>query len=106
MLTLQPLVENAVFHGVRSREDGKGTVTVSTRELPDRYEITVEDDGPGFDPEAVSEDDGDTHIGMQNVRTRLRRWKGADLIVDSAPGEGCRATIVMPKEIENADLCH
>ena len=105
VLTLQPLVENAVFHGVRSREDGKGTVTVSTRELPDHYEITVEDDGPGFDPEAVPNDD-DTHIGMQNVRTRLRLWKGADLIVDSAPGEGCRATIVMPKEIENADLCH
>lgn len=105
VLTLQPLVENAVFHGVRGREDGKGTLTVSSRELSDRYEITVEDDGPGFDPEAVP-DDGDAHIGLQNVRARLQRWKGADLIVDSAPGEGCRVTIVMPKEIEHADLRH
>jgi len=95
-LTLQPLVENAVFHGVRGNMDGRGTVKVSSREYPDRYEVTVADDGPGFDPGATLPDDGETHIGLQNVRTRLRHV-GGTLRLDSMLGQGCRATIELPK---------
>lgn len=97
-LTLQPLVENAVFHGVRGNPDGRGTVTVSSREYPDRYEITVADDGPGFDPDATPRDDGEAHIGIENVRARLLRQVGGTLRVDSTPGQGCRMTIKLPKE--------
>ena len=46
-LTLQPIVENAVKHGVRQNEEG-GTVKISSRENQMYYEILVEDDGPGF----------------------------------------------------------
>ncbi|MBE6909641.1 MAG: sensor histidine kinase [Ruminococcaceae bacterium] len=96
-LTLQPLVENAVFHGVRGNANGRGTVTVSSREYADRYEVTVADDGPGFDPAEPPTDDGGSHIGLQNVRSRLRSV-GGTLRLDAAPGQGCRVTIELPKE--------
>jgi signal transduction histidine kinase len=105
VLTLQPLVENAVRHGVRGNDTGAGTVTVATREYPDRYEISVTDDGPGFDPDAEPEGEG-AHIGIRNVRDRMRRFVGGDLKIETAPGRGCRATILMPKEIRYADLRH
>lgn len=101
-LTLQPLVENAVRHGVRSNADGRGTVAVASREYPDHWEITVEDDGRGFDPAGLP-DDGQPHIGLQNVRERLRRIGGALRIV-SAPAQGCQVTITLPKEASDADL--
>lgn len=97
-LTLQPLAENAVRHGIRKSESGAGTVTISTRETPDRYEITVTDDGAGFDIHADTIDDGRSHIGLSNVRERLRRISGGDLQIESAPGQGCRATILLPKD--------
>ena len=95
-LTLQPLVENAVFHGVRAKESGRGVVTVATRELADRIEISVSDDGPGFDPEEKPRD-GRSHIGLENVRERLKRLSGGELRIDSAPGRGSTVTIVLPK---------
>ena len=96
-LTLQPLAENAVRHGIRKSESGAGTVKISTRETPDRYEITVTDDGAGFDIHAGTPDDGQTHIGLDNVRERLRRISGGELHIESAPGRGCRAMILLPK---------
>ena len=95
-LTLQPLVENAVFHGVRAKESGRGVVTVATRELADRIEISVSDDGPGFDPEEKPRD-GRSHIGLENVRERLKRLSGGELRIDSAPGRGSTVTILLPK---------
>ncbi len=104
-LTLQPLVENAVRHGVRAKANGAGTVTVATREKPDCYEISVSDDGPGFDP-AEKPDDGRSHIGLENVRERIRRLCGGDLRIESRPGQGSRVTIVLPKERDHADIRH
>ena len=95
-LTLQPLAENAVRHGVRGNASGRGTVAISTEEFADRYEVTVSDDGPGFDPNQAIQD-GHSHIGIANVRERLHRVAGADLRIDSAPGAGTRAVIVIPK---------
>ncbi len=97
-LTLQPIVENAVRHGVRGNPDGEGVVTLATREYPDRYEITVTDNGPGFDPENPPADDRRAHIGIQNVRERLARLCGGSLIIASVLGEGTTATILLPKE--------
>ena len=95
-LTLQPLVENAVRHGVRQREEG-GTVWVSTREYPDRIEVEIRDDGPGFDPGRTPET-GRSHVGIRNVRERLERMCGGALRVESAPGQGTVATMILPKE--------
>ena len=106
-LTLQPIVENAVEHGVRENEDGAGTVTISSREFPDRWEISVIDDGPGFDPNEIGSD-GERHIGLQNVRERLRHVSGGELRIESAPGKGCRVTIELPKDMggNDADIRH
>ncbi len=96
-LTLQPLVENAVRHGIRGSERGRGVVTIATREFPDRYEISVTDDGPGFEP-GVQLNDGRSHVGIQNVRDRLARVVGGELRIDSVIGQGTTATIILPKE--------
>lgn len=95
-LTLQPLVENAVNHGIRSKESGTGTVTIASRELPDRYEVSVTDDGPGFDPDEKP-DDSRSHIGLENVRSRLRSLCGGELRIASRPGHGSQVTIALPK---------
>lgn len=102
-LTLQPIAENAVRHGARGSEKEVGTVRIATREYPDRYEITVTDDGPGFDPEHIAPpDDGRAHIGIQNVRTRLESVCGGVLRYTSEPDGGTIAALVIPKRKEKA----
>ena len=97
-LSLQPIAENAVRHGARGRRRGVGTVKISTESLPEHYAITVEDNGPGFDPKAVkTNDDERSHIGITNVRDRLHEMCGGELLIDSEPGKGTRATILIPK---------
>lgn len=95
-LTLQPMVENAVRHGIRETPDGRGTVKISTREYSDRYEIKVEDDGIGFD---VNKPDPshEAHIGIQNVRERLARVCGGTLEIHSEIGKGTTAVLSIPK---------
>lgn len=97
-LTVQPLVENAVKHGVTKKRDG-GVVTLSTREREDSYIVTVSDTGRGFDPEHYSED-GKVHVGIQNVRTRLHTMMDGTLTITSAPGEGTQAVVTIPKRRE------
>ena len=81
-LSVQPLVENAVRHGVTQRVEG-GCVRVSAREAQDSFVVEVADDGVGFDPSAALPDGLD--IG------------GGSLEVASAPGAGTVATIRIPK---------
>ena len=97
-LTLEPIVENAVRHGVRGNSDGRGEVAIATREYPDYYEITVTDTGPGFDPEKQPKDPGRSHIGLRNVQERLTQMCGGALHIASAPGKGTCVTITIPKE--------
>ena len=103
-LTLQPLVENAVRHGVRENPGGRGTVTISARETPDSFEVCVTEDGPGFDPSQPT-DDGQPHVGLENVRVRLGQVCGGVLTIQSAPGEGTTATITLPKDRQEARAC-
>ena len=95
-LTLEPLVENAVRHGVRRNARGVGTVTVATRGNGDHYEIAVIDDGPGFEASSLP-DDGRNRVGIRNVRERLQSVCGGRLEIASAPGKGTTATIIIPK---------
>jgi len=94
-LTLQPLAENAVRHGVRGKKSGEGTVTIATREYEDRFEVSVTDDGNGYDPNAVPQDDH-PHIGLNNVRERLR-YAGDDLRIGPGPEGGTEAVIIIRK---------
>lgn len=97
-LTLQPLVENAVRHGIRGTEDGTGTVTLSTREHNDCWTVIIADDGAGFDPEGPMKDDGRIHVGLPNVRKRLNLVSNGNLRVESEIGHGSTITIEIPKE--------
>lgn len=108
VLTLQPIAENAVRHGIRGIKKSVGTVTISTKELSDRYEIIVADNGPGFDPQALPPNDGRTHIGIKNVRDRLRHVCNGKLIIASAVGKGTSVTLAIPKEkgASYADIRH
>jgi len=92
-LTVQPLVENAIRHGVRAREDGK--ILIRSATVSGGHVVTIADNGLGFDPNAVGTSQG-THIGIQNVRERIERQCGGTLVVESAPGEGTTATIFIP----------
>ena len=95
-LTLQPIVENAIRHGIRETLDGKGTVTISTKEFLDHVEVTVSDNGKGFDPNNMPEDDR-MHIGIKNVRDRLNYICRGKLEITSALEKGATATIILPK---------
>ena len=97
-LSLQPLVENAIRHGVRGKAEGVGTVRISTRETPTCYEVAVMDDGPGFDPASAPQDS--THVGITNVRRRMQVMCGGSLVIESAPGAGTHAILRIPKNAE------
>jgi len=97
-LTLQPLVENAVRYGVRGNADGRGTVKILSKDCSDHYEISVLDDGPGFHPEAIQGAGERSHIGIDNVKERLRIVCNGELRIQSTPGQGTQATIILPKE--------
>ena len=94
-LTLQPIVENAVRHGVTKREDG-GTVTISTDETETVAIITVKDDGVGFD--ISRHKDKNLRVGIENVRNRLAAMCGGSLQIDSKPGIGTTAVITIQKD--------
>ena len=106
-LCLQPLVENAVQHGLE-RGAGSGTVTVVAEDEGGQCRITVEDDGAGGDPEHVRQvlagtaraaADGHESIGLGNVDARLRAAYGDDhgLVVETAVGAGTKVTVRVPK---------
>ncbi|MGN1134624.1 MAG: sensor histidine kinase, partial [Oscillospiraceae bacterium] len=100
-LTVQPLVENAVKHGICKAENG-GRVTISSREFDDRYEIEVSDNGVGFDVN-VTPNDGKSHLGIENVRNRLWKMCGATLELSSEVGKGTSAVIILPKKTKNTE---
>ena len=98
VLTVQPIVENAVKHGT-SKKRGGGTVKISTDEDNENYIITVSDTGCGFDP-TKPKDDGKRHVGIENVRQRLINMCGGTLKIESTAGVGTLATIIIPKGVK------
>lgn len=102
-LTVQPLVENAIRHGVRKRDPG--VVSIAARRETDAHLITVRDNGVGFDVSAANEA-GNDHIGIRNVRDRLEKLCGGTLRLDSRIGEGTVAEIRIPvRENEEETPC-
>ncbi len=101
-LSVQPLVENAVRHGLEPGADG-GEVRIVSRDEGTHTVITVEDDGVGMDPDALrttltAADDG-LHVGLRNVDTRLRQVYGPDggLVVETNTGAGTLVRMRVPK---------
>ncbi len=100
MLSVQPIVENAVKHGVGMKKGG-GTVKISTGETDNAYKVIISDDGVGFDVNAPKKDDGRSHIGMENTKRRLKDMCDADIITESEIGKGTTTTVIIPKKKEN-----
>ncbi len=96
VLTLQPIVENAVRHGIIRKKFG-GTITIKTQEKDNAYVITVSDDGKGFDTEKIKSD-GKNHVGIFNVRERIAAVCNGRLEIESLPDKGTIVTITIPKE--------
>ncbi len=94
-LSVQPLVENAVKHGV-GQKIGGGTVTIHTTETEKEYIIRVTDDGVGFIEDEYA-DDGGTHVGIENIKKRLDMMINARLEMESKIGIGTKACIFIPK---------
>ena len=95
VLTVQPIVENAVKHGT-SKKRGGGRVVISTCEDDRFYVVEVSDTGCGFDP-SVPKNDGKIHVGIENVRQRLANMCEGSLTIESEIGVGTSATIRIPK---------
>lgn len=93
-LTLQPIVENAVRHGITEKKDG-GTLIIRSEETDDTVTVFVTDDGVGFDV-TEAKDDGRTHIGISNVKNRLAAQCGGWLLVESKRGTGTTVKIILP----------
>ena len=91
-LTVQPLVENAIKHGL-TKPGRKGTVCILTRKEKDAIIIAVVDDGVGFSTDELQKKDS---IGIRNIRYRLEHMAHATLTIKSRPGEGTRAEIRIP----------
>ncbi len=105
-LCIQPLVENAVRHGLEAsaeKADGAGRLSIVARDLDKECVIEVEDDGVGEDPErvrrALAGDASMDSIGLGNVDARLRNAYGDDygLVVETAPGAGTKVIVRVPK---------
>lgn len=95
-LTLQPIVENAVRHGIMKKKDG-GILTIRSEETDGAYMVTVIDDGVGFSVEQRKTAEY-AHIGIENVKNRLNALCGGTIEVQSEPQNGTTVTICVPKE--------
>lgn len=95
-LTVQPLVENAVRHGISKRPDASGTVKITSLEEENSYIIRIADDGVGFHP--TEHKDG-KHIGISNAKARLHMLCTGTLTVTSQYGQGTVCEIRIPKGV-------
>lgn len=102
-LVLQPLVENAVRHGI-AKKPGGGTVSVFAHDNGSEALIVIEDDGVGMDADRLFEDLRDahktgSHVGVGNINQRMRQVFGDEyaLMVETAPNAGMKITLRVPK---------
>lgn len=107
-LILQPLVENAIYHGIKYKE-GKGMIRIRGFRQEDRIVLQVEDDGSGMDEETLThifekhtKDTKSNGVGLKNVNERLQLYYGTEygLKYESKIGEGTTATVILPAREE------
>lgn len=114
-ITLQPIIENAVVHGIEEKEDGKGTITVRAFSEKDRIILQVIDDGAGVRQDSGIKKEGDikevhesSHYGLYNIQRRLSLYYEEDIKIDvkSASGIGTEVTIRIPKKQEETSTAN
>ena len=96
-LTVQPIVENAIKHGLMKLQKG-GTIHVVSYETESDYCVSVEDDGVGFDTGLLIDDR--KHVGLRNIRERLKAMVNGSIDIESTVGVGTKVTIKIPKEVK------
>ncbi|WP_378107260.1 ATP-binding protein [Cohnella cellulosilytica] len=105
LLTIQPLVENAIRHGVMKRSDG-GRIAIRVSDFGTFAEIAVEDDGVGMDEnplERKGEDsDMGTGVGLINTDRRLKRMYGKGLRIRSQPGRGTSISFIVDQHVPSS----
>ena len=94
-LSIQPIVENAIKHGLMPLDRG-GSVRVTSWETPSAYCVSIEDDGVGFDTNILL--DERKHIGLRNIRERLAATVDGSLTIESTIGKGTKVQLTIPKE--------
>lgn len=100
-LSIQPLVENAIRHGIRKRKSG-GIVTIQITDHMSYYAISIHDDGVGMSHDKLNqvlkEQSGHTNgIGISNTNRRLKKLYGEGLSIESVPDQGTTVTFRIPK---------
>ena len=95
-LTVQPIVENAIKHGLMRLETG-GLVVIHSYETPTHFCVEVKDNGVGFDTTLPI--DEKKHIGLRNIQGRLKAMVNGELLVESELNVGTKAIIMIPKEV-------
>ena len=107
-ITLQPLIENSISHGIMSREDKRGSITIVGRVLESTIQLQVIDDGVGMPQQVVDQlnagkppedvESSGSRYGIYNINERIQNYYGCDyhLHFESVPGEGTVVTITLP----------
>lgn len=94
-LSIQPIVENAIKHGVLKKIEG-GTLNIKTYETEEAYVVEVDDDGVGFDLDGIDFETNE-HFGINNIRHRLKTMCNGELAITSEVGKGTKAVITFYK---------
>lgn len=100
-LSIQPLVENAIRHGIR-KKGGSGTVTVSVNNTAEGILVDVTDNGSGISRDKLDQvlmPGSGRGVGLWNIDSRLRKLFGRGLTIESEPGEGTRVMFLIPLEV-------
>ncbi len=110
-LTIQPLVENAIYHGLKPA-DRYGMLTITGEKLEDAIRLTVKDDGVGMDAERLREITrpdaavSRPSFGLRSVQERIRLYFGEPygIEVHSRPGEGTEVVVTLPAHAAESEL--
>ncbi len=94
--SVQTLVENAVQHGFKSGQRANGIIKISTEKDGNNRLVTVEDNGEGFDTNKLKNKDKG-FVGIANTRNRVKIMCKGELKLESEPGKGTKAVIVIPE---------
>lgn len=102
-LMLQPLIENAIAHGIDVKTDGRGKLTITGKEDGDLIVLTVADNGVGMSDEQAARilTEESKGYGVRNVNERIKLYYGEQysLQIESKIGQGTKASIRIPKRI-------
>ena len=102
-ITLQPIIENAIYHGINGLVD-EGEIVIRIESQGDDILATVEDNGVGMEKEQIEaifrRSDSKSGIGIKNVNDRLKIWFGEayGITIESVPDKGTRVIVRMPKK--------